>query len=150
MADKRTRDGTDCESPLNINASKTQNKFSNDGSFLEMFKKKMEEERKKTEDSTQHSSSSTHDQNSHSVTVGLNDKKDDAAVPKPKKTLPFVGKRRGAAPVLKTGVVKKKKSEDKAEKGEVKKNAWAQYMDEVQKYKSQACQDEDKTRPLVK
>ncbi len=31
-----------------------------------------------------------------------------------------------------------------------KTDAWSQYMAEVKKYKSMSCQDENKTRPLVK
>ncbi|KAI0240348.1 hypothetical protein LSAT2_008959 [Lamellibrachia satsuma] len=61
----------------------------------------------------------------------------------------FVGKRRGSAPVLKTGAVKKAKVKEEDEAA-VKTDAWSQYLAEVQKYKSRSCQDEDRTRPLVK
>lgn len=95
----------------------------NDGSFLEMFKK-MQEATKKAEE----------------------------AVKKPeikKPTLPFIGKRRGGR-VLKTGVVKKAKAIDEQTVDNAPKDAWSLYMQEVKKYRETSCEEERKTRPLVK
>ncbi|KAH7935049.1 hypothetical protein HPB52_003349 [Rhipicephalus sanguineus] len=57
-----------------------------------------------------------------------------------------VGKRRGGK-VLKTGVVHKPKVEDEEE---LPKDAWSRYLAEVRKYRERSCDDEEKTRPLVK
>lgn len=104
-----------------------ENTFKNDGSFLEMFKKMQEEkaaEEKKTE--TPEASVS------------------NAEV---KKTLPIFGKRRGGK-VLKTGMVQKLKNPTEAE--EEPKDAWSMYMKEVKRYREACCDDDSKTRPLVK
>ncbi|XP_045451051.1 serine/arginine repetitive matrix protein 5 [Melitaea cinxia] len=95
----------------------------NDGSFLEMFKK-MQEETKKAE----------------------------PAEAKPiikKPVLPFIGKRRGGR-VLKTGLVKKAKAIDEQTVDNTPKDAWSLYMQEVKKYRETSCEEERKTRPLVK
>ncbi|CAN8010869.1 unnamed protein product, partial [Ixodes pacificus] len=66
---------------------------------------------------------------------------DDAqfAAPAPQVT------RRGGK-VLKTGVVHKPKVDDE----ELPKDAWSRYLAEVRKYRERSCDDEEKTRPLVK
>ncbi|XP_068618500.1 serine/arginine-rich splicing factor 4 isoform X2 [Battus philenor] len=94
----------------------------NDGSFLEMFKK-MQEETKKSELSEQ------------------------KLIKKP--ALPFIGKRRGGR-VLKTGLVKKAKAIDEQTVDNTPKDAWSLYMQEVKKYRETSCEEERKTRPLVK
>lgn len=110
------------------------NVFANDGSFLALFKKKMEQ--------------------------GPAGSKEEAApaIPEEKKPEPdkrkpisFVGRRRGGAKLaLKTGLVAKKPKTDEEEVVVQKGGAWAQYMAEVKKYKAHQCSDDDKTRPLVK
>ncbi|KAJ8283762.1 hypothetical protein COCON_G00026120 [Conger conger] len=114
------------------------NAFANDGSFMEMFKKKMEEEKGKRDTVPGHSDQgcaegeqSTQEKKTFSVTS-------------------FVGKRRGGAKLaLKTGMVaKKQKTDTEVEPG--KGDAWTTYMAEVRKYKAHQCCDDDKTRPLVK
>lgn len=93
----------------------------NDGSFLEMFKK-MQEQTKKVEEKK----------------------------PEIKKPLfPFIGKRRGGR-VLKTGLVKKAKAIDEQTLDSTPKDAWSLYMQEVKKYRETSCEEERKTRPLVK
>lgn len=93
----------------------------NDGSFLEMFKK-MQEETKKIEE-----------------------KKPEIKKP----ALPFIGKRRGGR-VLKTGLVKKAKAIEEQLADNAPKDAWSLYMQEVKKYRETSCEEERKTRPLVK
>lgn len=95
----------------------------NDGSFLEMFKK-MQEETKKAE---------------------VVEKKPEIKKP----VLPFIGKRRGGR-VLKTGLVKKAKAIDEQTVDNTPKDAWSLYMQEVKKYRETSCEEERKTRPLVK
>lgn len=95
--------------------------FKNDGSFLEMFKK-MQEEKAKEE-------------------------APEVSTPK-KPVLPTFGKRRGGK-VLKTGLVAKVKNVEE-EQGTVAQDAWSVYMKEVRKYKEVHCDDDSKTRPLVK
>lgn len=96
----------------------------NDGSFLEMFKKMQEVTKKETE----------------------------VVQSKPvikKPALPFIGKRRGGR-VLKTGLVKKPKAIDEQPADSTPKDAWSLYMQEVKKYRETSCEEERKTRPLVK
>ncbi|XP_053708093.1 telomerase RNA component interacting RNase [Synchiropus splendidus] len=108
----------------------TANAFANDGSFMEMFKKKMEEaEMKKSEDA----SGTEHGQSPQDRKPALTS---------------FVGKRRGGV-FLKTGMVAKKQKPD-TEVVPGKSDAWSKYMAEVKKYKAHQCSDDDKTRPLVK
>ncbi|XP_018428232.1 PREDICTED: uncharacterized protein C19orf43 homolog [Nanorana parkeri] len=108
------------------------NVFANDGSFLELFKKKMEQS----------------PAGSKEEAVTPEDKKPE---PDKRKPISFVGKRRGGAKLaLKTGLVAKKPKTDDEELILQKGGAWAQYMAEVKKYKAHQCSDDDKTRPLVK
>lgn len=69
--------------------------------------------------------------------------------PEIKKPLPFIGKRRGGR-VLKTGLVKKAKAIDEQTVDNTPKDAWSLYMQEVKKYRETSCEEERKTRPLVK
>ncbi|KAM3835881.1 telomerase RNA component interacting RNase [Diretmus argenteus] len=111
------------------------NAFANDGSFMEMFKKKMEEEKRKRELEAAEGDASTTEHG-------------QSAVEKKPPAISFVGKRRGGV-FLKTGMVaKKQKPDSEAEPG--KSDAWSKYMAEVKKYKAHQCGDDDKTRPLVK
>ncbi|XP_074511685.1 telomerase RNA component interacting RNase isoform X2 [Sebastes fasciatus] len=122
------------------------NVFANDGSFMEMFKKKMEQEEKRKKETQQQD------------TCGEARDTEQGQTPVEKKPLPVtsfssipytqVGKRRGGV-FLKTGMVAKKlKDENEREPG--KSDAWSTYMAEVKKYKAHQCGDDDKTRPLVK
>ncbi|KAM9784122.1 telomerase RNA component interacting RNase [Syngnathus typhle] len=106
--------------------SSSGNAFANDGSFMEMFKKKMEEEMRKKAQGTDGEQGHT----------------------KPPPVTSFVGKRRGGV-FLKTGMVAKKQKQD-TETTPGKSDAWSKYMAEVKKYKAHQCGDDDKTRPLVK
>ncbi|XP_056144707.1 telomerase RNA component interacting RNase isoform X2 [Lampris incognitus] len=111
------------------------NAFANDGSFMEMFKKKMEEESRKKEKRA-------------SGDAGTTEQGQSAVERKLPPVTSFVGKRRGGV-FLKTGMVaKKQKKESETEPG--KSDAWSKYMAEVKKYKAHQCGDDDKTRPLVK
>lgn len=101
-----------------------ENTFKNDGSFLEMFKK-MQEEQAKNDNKTE---------------------QPEAGASEVKK-LPMYGKRRGGK-ILKTGVVQKMKNPNELE--DEPKDAWSVYMKEVRKYKEACCDDDSKTRPLVK
>ncbi|XP_018566666.1 arginine/serine-rich coiled-coil protein 2 [Anoplophora glabripennis] len=94
--------------------------FKNDGSFLEMFKK-MQEQQKAQE----------------SV----------ASAEEKKPAIPAFGKRRGGK-VLKTGLVQKVRLTTEEETNA--QDAWSVYMKEVRRYKEACCDDDSKTRPLVK
>lgn len=103
--------------------SPKDNVFKNDGSFLEMFKK-MQEQQQKAQEETK------------------------AALDEPKKPLlPAFGKRRGGK-VLKTGLVQKVRQPTEEENNV--SDAWSVYMKEVRRYKEACCDDDSKTRPLVK
>ncbi|XP_053300213.1 telomerase RNA component interacting RNase [Pleuronectes platessa] len=147
------------------------NAFANDGSFMEMFKKKMEaEERRKR--------SSKQQEEQQQETPELQNRGQTPVDKKPPAVTSFrthnveasspslaarlrapvtvsvfypltqVGKRRGGV-FLKTGMVAKKQKDD-SEAVPGKSDAWASYMAEVKKYKAHQCGDDDKTRPLVK
>uniref|UniRef100_A0A8C6UJC6 Telomerase RNA component interacting RNase n=1 Tax=Neogobius melanostomus TaxID=47308 RepID=A0A8C6UJC6_9GOBI len=113
------------------------NAFANDGSFMEMFKKKMEEEKRKKEIFCSGVVSFIGNPSARApITVSVF------------YALTQVGKRRGGV-FLKTGVVAKKQKQD-SETEPGKSDAWSKYMAEVKKYKAHQCGDDDKTRPLVK
>ena len=132
--------GHDQKMPANV--------FKNDGSFLEMFKKAQQAGGSIPGTSTEASGAASV---SPSTAADSGSEPGQAAkipakdIPKPK--YGFVGKRRGGK-ILPTGKVKKAKQDEDEDAG--KKDAWSQYMSEVKKYKDQSCQEEGKTRPLVK
>lgn len=97
------------------------NVFKNDGSFLEMFKKMQEQQKVKEEPPT--------------------------PLDVIKRAPPVFGKRRGGK-VLKTGLVQKVRLPN--EEDNSSQDAWSVYMKEVRKYKEACCDDDSKTRPLVK
>lgn len=97
-----------------------ENAFKNDGTFLEMFKKMQEEQTKAQE----------------------------AKSSEARRALPAFGKRRGGR-VLKTGLVQKTKVAAPVETSEPQ-DAWSVYLKEVKRYKEACCDDDSKTRPLVK
>lgn len=102
-----------------------ENAFKNDGSFLEMFKKMQEQK-----------------------AVEAGSKQADEAGTSTKKQFPAFGKRRGGR-VLKTGLVEKPKTA--TEDGEATpQDVWSIYMNEVKRYKEACCDDDSRTRPLVK
>ncbi|KFM72084.1 hypothetical protein X975_22155, partial [Stegodyphus mimosarum] len=117
---------------INIITSKKQgiNTFANDGSFLELFKKKMEEEAK-------------------GETSGTSDGEGSKSADEKLKKAESSVKRRGGK-VLKTGMVKKQKTADYLDDQPPATDAWTRYMAEVKKYRQQACDEDGKTRPLVK
>ncbi|XP_077292111.1 uncharacterized protein LOC143915365 isoform X1 [Arctopsyche grandis] len=102
--------------------------FKNDGSFLEMFKKMQESQNKEKEQAAAEQSAASE-------------------IKKP--PLSFIGKRRGGR-VLKTGVVEKAKVIEDQTIEDAPKDAWTVYMQEVKKYREAKCDEEVKTRPLVK
>ncbi|XP_073253497.1 telomerase RNA component interacting RNase-like [Porites lutea] len=136
------------------------NTFANDGSFLELFKKRMEEESKKSKASEK---SVSEDNVEKKVKEDLEQNQTEGKVPGSTKMLAQQGKRTFA--VGKMGGAsrqmhaKKKKQEKEAaeaakkaeEEAVSKSSAWKAYMDEVQKYKEMSCSDDsDRVRPLVK
>ncbi|NXU96993.1 TRIR RNase, partial [Cettia cetti] len=115
------------------------NVFANDGSFLELFKRKMEAEEQQRE---REAAAAAEAPGGHRAPAAPGN---GAGV-----SLPQVGRRRGGNKLaLKTGVVAKKQKTDE-EVLTSKGDAWAKYLAEVQKYKAHQCSDDDKTRPLVK
>uniref|UniRef100_A0A8C2SSP0 Telomerase RNA component interacting RNase n=1 Tax=Coturnix japonica TaxID=93934 RepID=A0A8C2SSP0_COTJA len=116
------------------------NVFANDGSFLELFKRKMEAEQQREREAA-----AAAERDAAALTDG-------PLVPLCRGLLSLhqVGRRRGGNKLaLKTGVVAKKQKTDE-EVLTSKGDAWAKYMAEVKKYKAHQCSDDDKTRPLVK
>ncbi|GCB61977.1 telomerase RNA component interacting RNase [Scyliorhinus torazame] len=130
--------------------SKGVNAFANDGSFMAIFKKKMEEEKRLRGDGAAAPSGGDVDNGGKRSVAAGQEQSAEAQSDRKKSVLNIVGKRRGGAKLaLKTGMVAKKhKAEEEAEaRGG---DAWAKYMAEVKKYKAHQCSDDDKTRPLVK
>lgn len=114
--------------------------FANDGSFLEMFKKMQEQAQTSClptmgeECAVQYyatSSVQTHTQQQTQPVV-----------------IPSVGRRRGGK-ILKTGIVKKAKPIEESYV-EAPNDAWNLYLQEVKKYKNASCDEDSKTRPLIK
>jgi hypothetical protein len=130
----------------NTEQEKLTNVFQNDGSFLEMFKKMQEASSKTNPETVEAPASET-----STPEVSSNVKQEEAPrqAPAPRRGMAcgIVGKRRGGR-VLPTGMVKKQKREEEEE--EPPKDAWSLYMAEVRKYKEASCEEEGKTRPLVK
>ncbi|XP_037527160.1 telomerase RNA component interacting RNase [Rhipicephalus sanguineus] len=128
--------------------SNSLNAFANDGGFLERFKQM--QEACKQQAASQEAQFAVPQSDSADTTSANSEKSEpteaDVAATAKKRTLPFVGKRRGGK-VLKTGVVHKPKVEDEEE---LPKDAWSRYLAEVRKYRERSCDDEEKTRPLVK
>ncbi|XP_061875825.1 telomerase RNA component interacting RNase isoform X2 [Colius striatus] len=119
------------------------NVFANDGSFLELFKRKMEAEQQREREAAAAAAAEA----PGSAGPGPH-RSTDGSKRSGGGSLGFVGRRRaGPRLALKTGVVAKKQKTDEEV---IKGDAWAKYMAEVKKYKAHQCSDDDKTRPLVK
>lgn len=119
--------------------SDAANSFKNDGSFLEMFKKLQEEKVKKEPEVSDEIDNPEKILNIVAAASTLLE-------PTKPPMLPVVAKRRGGR-ALKTGMVEKKRFVVQEEQP---KDAWAVYMKEVKRYKEACCDDDSKTRPLVK
>ncbi|XP_054831969.1 telomerase RNA component interacting RNase [Eublepharis macularius] len=127
------------------------NVFANDGSFLELFKRRMEEAAASGGRSGAGAEGTgTEKQKETEPRTEPPGEQEPPGKKRSGSALSFVGKRRGGSKLaLKTGVVaKKQKTEDEVLTS--KGDAWAKYMAEVKKYKAHQCSDDDKTRPLVK
>jgi hypothetical protein len=132
------------------------NAFRNDGSFLETFKRLQEEEERRKASGEGPSSSEDKKEEPPATAVQPEEKKklpesstitESSAIIK--KAGPLVGKRRGGR-VLPTGKVKKAKAEDPSTKEVSPGDAWSLYLAEVKRYKETTCEEDGKTRPLVK
>ncbi|RDD47833.1 Uncharacterized protein C19orf43 [Trichoplax sp. H2] len=126
MASINSSDDTKEENNQEITAK--VNTFSNDGSFLEVYKKKLQEmefEKQRKEEKTK--------------------KKNEAKLKRLNNQLQ--AKRKGTSHASKDDSKKQKQDQDDSEKS----SAWKAYMAEVDKYKSQVCTDDSESiRPLVK
>ncbi|XP_076439972.1 telomerase RNA component interacting RNase-like isoform X2 [Babylonia areolata] len=108
-----------------------QNQFQNDGSFLEVFRQRME---------AAHASKQSEE-------MSLRSMENNLATPVNE---PVVTKRRMTKP-LKTGMVQKPKKRVDACDPEAKdKDSWSLYMKEVQKYRANKCINSEACRPLMK
>ncbi|KAG8195309.1 hypothetical protein JTE90_028456 [Oedothorax gibbosus] len=99
---------------------------------MELFKKKMEEEAKA-------------EATGSGTSEGEGSKTADDKLKLPASLV----KRRGNK-ILKTGLVKKQKVAEDGDEPPPSNDAWSRYMAEVKKYRQQACDEDGKTRPLVK
>ncbi|XP_027764777.1 telomerase RNA component interacting RNase [Myiozetetes cayanensis] len=125
------------------------NVFANDGSFLELFKRKMEAEEQQQRE-REAAAAAAGDGGGTTGSGGPGAQRGGDGAKRSGGALGFVGRRRGGNKLaLKTGVVAKKQKTDE-EVLTSKGDAWAKYLAEVQKYKAHQCSDDDKTRPLVK
>ncbi|KAK6188745.1 hypothetical protein SNE40_004860 [Patella caerulea] len=140
----------------------TPNKFANDGSFMEMFRQKMAETKDKANSASSDSKTKTE---TRAKTAEEEEGSSETSVKGGKRTaekepdtstgttgstsyFPIVGKRRGSK-ILKTGMVAKKVKEEEPV-DDSKKDAWTKYLEEVRKYKSQKCIEDEGGTPLVK
>ncbi|XP_015750569.1 PREDICTED: uncharacterized protein C19orf43-like [Acropora digitifera] len=98
------------------------NTFANDGSFMELFKKRMEAESRKLQGKDRGVGK---DEGEERIGDVVEEKQDERKAPGSTKTLPLQAKG--------------------------KSSAWKAYMEEVKKYKEMSCSDDsDMVRPLVK
>uniref|UniRef100_A0A1B6ESZ2 Telomerase RNA component interacting RNase n=1 Tax=Cuerna arida TaxID=1464854 RepID=A0A1B6ESZ2_9HEMI len=132
------------------------NAFANDGSFLEMFKKMQEQQAQGSSDpgvagnSKSEEPSSSIEPKEGTAVSDIKDSSTSSDTKPASSNKPFfVGKRRGGR-FLATGKVKKLKPEGQEEEEAPPKDAWSLYLAEVKKYKQTTCEEEGKTRPLVK
>ncbi|XP_044176876.1 telomerase RNA component interacting RNase-like [Acropora millepora] len=136
------------------------NTFANDGSFMELFKKRMEAESRKLQGKDRGVGK---DEGEERVGDVVEEKQDERKAPGSTKTLPLQGKRTfavgkmgGASKQLYAKKMKKEKDAAEAvkkaeEEAKGKSSAWKAYMEEVKKYKEMSCSDDsDMVRPLVK
>lgn len=144
-----------------------QNAFRNDGSFLEMFKRMQEANASGASGASSpiktappapapvpsrpetSQSMLSEELNPGPSTSSGNASSGDESSKDALKRAPLVGKRRGGR-VLPTGVVKKKRADGEEGSEEKPKDAWSLYMAEVKRYKETSCEEDGKTRPLVK
>ncbi|XP_071442555.1 telomerase RNA component interacting RNase-like [Hetaerina americana] len=159
--------GSDVSLNLKVpSENEPKNIFKNDGSFLKMFQLLQREGKPSSEQasgdqtpppppaedsppnsSTSPPSSPTPSPNSKFSSPPSSSSEKEST--RKKSLMSFVGKRRGGK-VLPTGVVKKQRKDDPVKESGCPKDAWSQYMEEVRKYKELSCEEEGKTRPLVK
>ncbi len=106
MADRGSHYASSGEENDSLSNSSSSNKFANDGSFMEMFKKKMEEENRKKQSQESRTSPTKVDSKSDSgnpsqkhsnfpstsstLSAGQNINKDSSSVPKKSSLLSFV------------------------------------------------------------
>lgn len=117
-----------------------ENAFKNDGSFMAMFKKMQEEKERQEQADAQK-------QLDEPILAAAMSTSSGGGLA-PVRAFPGIGKRRGGR-VLKTGIVAKAKVEEDDANDEVQ-DAWSIYLKEVKRYKEACCDDDSKTRPLVK
>ncbi|KAL8586773.1 hypothetical protein ACOMHN_061286 [Nucella lapillus] len=143
--------GLESSSWLIAKPPRVQNQFQNDGSFLAMFRQKMQAAPVSSDNS------STSEGPSYSaLNVGI-PAETVTPLPAPKPTLaanssgmPVVARRR-TSKILKTGIVLKKKKEEEEEPEDKDGDGWSSYMKEVQKYRANKCIENEASRPpLVK
>uniref|UniRef100_A0A146L0Z6 Uncharacterized protein C19orf43 n=2 Tax=Lygus hesperus TaxID=30085 RepID=A0A146L0Z6_LYGHE len=135
-------------------SGRPHNVFRNDGSFLEMFKKMQgsssssKSEGPPKEAPTSPGPSAASPGPTAASPPDVDGAPQGAELPRPPPKAPFVGKRRGGR-VLPTGKVKRLKPESDSP-AEIPKDAWSAYLAEVKRYKETTCEEDGKTRPLVK
>lgn len=117
-----------------------ENAFKNDGSFMEMFKKMQEEKERQQQADAQKQ------QQEEPVLAAMSSSSGGGLANL--RAFAGIGKRRGGR-ILKTGIVAKAKVEEDDANDEVQ-DAWSIYLKEVKRYKEACCDDDSKTRPLVK
>lgn len=120
--------------------------FANDGSFLEIFKKTIQQQQQ--QQSTSSSSLSAiataaipakESQNKPTVSA--------AATSNP--AIPILPVKRRGAKILKTGIVQKQRIMEETEDPQPA-DSWNAYLKEVKRYKTVTCSDDNITRSLVK
>lgn len=123
-----------------------KNKFRNDGSFLEMFKK-MQNASAQLYGIPNIDAADDKDNIVVETNAAVRTDFDQPSVSKPSIT---IGRRKGGR-TLPVGRVKKLKTEEASSDTPPKsKDAWEKYLEEVKKYKETYCESDARNRSLVK
>lgn len=124
--------------------------FKNDGSFLEIFKKTIQQQQTTTPSTSPLSPSSI---NATAATAAAKEPLIKPAIAAAATTtnpvVPILPVKRRGAKILKTGIVQKKRIIEEAEEPQ-STDSWSTYLKEVKRYKTVTCSDDNITRSLVK
>lgn len=126
--------------------------FANDGSFLEIFKKTIQQQQSSSSMTAVSSSSSVAATATAAAAVAAKESQIKPIIPAATTSNPVIPllpvKRRGAK-ILKTGIVQKQRIVEEVEDPQPT-DSWNSYLKEVKRYKTVTCSDDNITRSLVK
>lgn len=125
--------------------------FANDGSFLEIFKKTIQQQQPSSTTMTSSLPSTAMVPATVTASATATESQTKTIIPaagKSNTTIPMLPVKRRGAKILKTGIVQKQRivEADEAQPAD----SWNAYLKEVKRYKTVTCSDDNMTRSLVK